>query len=329
MFRWFSRDKTSSTERDREALSALIDGALRPDERARLNARLQQDAALRAEHEMLLQTVRLLRSTPMAPLPRSFTLNPAVYARVQPRSLHLYPALRAATVAATLLFLVITAGTLPSGVGPRAAQAPESVAMEFAPQAANDEQVVAVETTFGLQAPEPAAEKAVAGPGADTIHVPVTRQVELAVAPESEAVARNVAGAPAESSSPTSTAAPLPTAAAVAAAPPAAEAADSGDGMLGATAGDTMTATAAAAELAQQAYAVPTGTAELISPLPATTPALRPVDTTTPKEALAPLMAEPAEPDQPVNWEPLARWATGMLALLLLGGTLLARRAGW
>jgi len=57
--------KNRARERMDELLSAYIDGALSPRERARLEARLAQDAALRARLESLQRTVALVRGMPL------------------------------------------------------------------------------------------------------------------------------------------------------------------------------------------------------------------------------------------------------------------------
>lgn len=69
------------TEQDFELLSAYIDNALTPEERAALESRLLTDAALRAELEALQRTVTMIRALPELRAPRNYTLDPAVYAR--------------------------------------------------------------------------------------------------------------------------------------------------------------------------------------------------------------------------------------------------------
>src|SRR3990170_569135 len=62
--------------RDLERLSAYLDGQLAPGEAAGLEARLQDDSALRETLEGLRQTKAALRSLPSLRPPRSFTLTP-------------------------------------------------------------------------------------------------------------------------------------------------------------------------------------------------------------------------------------------------------------
>lgn len=71
--------------KDWEALSAYLDGALPPRERARLEARLAQDAALRRELAELRALKAALRDLPPPRLPRNFTLRPETATPARPR----------------------------------------------------------------------------------------------------------------------------------------------------------------------------------------------------------------------------------------------------
>ena len=64
---------TPISDRDWEAISAYLDGELNPKERARLDARLQANADLRAALEDLRRTRTVLRSQPRLHAPRNFT----------------------------------------------------------------------------------------------------------------------------------------------------------------------------------------------------------------------------------------------------------------
>ena len=112
MLNWLLDGKKTAAERREEMLSAYIDGELSPRERADLERALARDATLRAELEDLRQVVRVMKAAPRVPLPRSFTLDPAVYGRASQPWLQLYPALRAATVLATVVFVFLFAGDL-------------------------------------------------------------------------------------------------------------------------------------------------------------------------------------------------------------------------
>src|SRR3972149_6961149 len=96
--------------RDLERLSATLDGQLAPGEAAGLEARLQDDSALRETLEGLRQTKAALRSLPSLRPPRSFTLTPQMVG-IRPRR-PAYPALRLATAIATVAFMIVT------GLGP-------------------------------------------------------------------------------------------------------------------------------------------------------------------------------------------------------------------
>ena len=92
--------------RDLERLSATLDGQLAPGEAAGMEARLQDDSALRETLEGLRQTKAALRSLPSLRPPRSFTLTPQMVG-IRPRR-PAYPALRLATAIATVAFMIVT-----------------------------------------------------------------------------------------------------------------------------------------------------------------------------------------------------------------------------
>ena len=112
MLDWFSGRKKKNIDGQQEALSAYIDGELPARGQAQLERELAQDPALRAELDELRRTAQMLHSLPTVAIPRSFALDPAVYGRVRPRRFHLYPVMRAATVLATLLFVVFFSSDL-------------------------------------------------------------------------------------------------------------------------------------------------------------------------------------------------------------------------
>ncbi len=97
-----------------EALSSYLDNQLTPQERARLETHLKQDAELRQALEDLRRTRALLRSQPLLRAPRNFTLSPAMAgvrtgARRSP-SAGPYPILRLASALATIFFVLLTVG---------------------------------------------------------------------------------------------------------------------------------------------------------------------------------------------------------------------------
>jgi len=143
MGRLFARQASEREQRD-ELLSAYLDGQLSAGERARLEAQLAADPALRAELEALRHTVALVRELPPVPIPRNFILPRAMAARprpvrpLRPRRAWAAPLLTAATAVVSLLFVVVLAGDLLlSGIGGQAfAPAAEPLLEAEAPQAA-------------------------------------------------------------------------------------------------------------------------------------------------------------------------------------------------
>ena len=105
----FMRDRGSTAKEKRlEVLGAYLDNALTAAERARLEEQLAGDADLREELERLRVFKLQLRALSRRRVPRSFALDPALYARPKARPLmQLYPVLRGAT-AMTAFLLVFT-----------------------------------------------------------------------------------------------------------------------------------------------------------------------------------------------------------------------------
>jgi hypothetical protein len=148
--------QTRERERRDELLSAYLDGQLGARERARLEAQLAADPALRAELEALRRTVALVRDLPSVPIPRNFILAQTMAARPHParpsRPPHAWaaPFLTAATAVVSLVFVVVLAGDLLlSGVGQ----------VGFAPAA---EPALEVEAPRAALAPSPVSETVVA-----------------------------------------------------------------------------------------------------------------------------------------------------------------------
>lgn len=93
-------------QRDLEALSAYLDGELRPAEAKRLAERLGREPNLQQALAELRAIRQNLRALPEVQPPRPLTLTPAmVGARATRRP---YPALRLATALATVAFLVVS-----------------------------------------------------------------------------------------------------------------------------------------------------------------------------------------------------------------------------
>jgi hypothetical protein len=114
---------THLSSRDWEALSAYLDGQLAPNERARLEKRLQGSHDLRTALEELRRTRAVLRSQPRLRAPRSFALTPEMVGRhaARPRPAGgLFPVFRLASALAGVLFVVVLLADL-LGAGPAAA----------------------------------------------------------------------------------------------------------------------------------------------------------------------------------------------------------------
>lgn len=149
MWPLFGRRKDEEEQRD-ELLSAYLDGELSEAERQRLEARLSEDAELRAELRAMHRMVSLVRELPQVTAPRNFILSesmimhrrpaPALRASSEPsRRARAWaaPLLTAATTIVSLLFVVVLAGDLllPRVGGLASAPEPEPprIAFEAAP----------------------------------------------------------------------------------------------------------------------------------------------------------------------------------------------------
>lgn len=169
-------------ERRDELLSAYLDGELDAKDRARLEAQLAADPALRAELEALRRTVALVRDLPLQPIPRNFILPRATVPKARPapvtrRPRWLAPFLTAATAAVSLLFVAVLAGDLLfSGVGGMAqlaAPAPEEDRAAMAPSPVGGT-IVGEEAEKAFPVTEPPAE------------APVGAEAEGTPAPDAE-----------------------------------------------------------------------------------------------------------------------------------------------
>ncbi len=127
--------KNRAQERMDELLSAYIDGALSPRERARLEAQLAEDADLRARLESLQRTVALVRGMPPLRAPRNFLLTPAMVRRPVPVARRLAPALTFATAISGLLCVLLLVGNLlTAGWGGMGTAVPAPMVAEESPQ---------------------------------------------------------------------------------------------------------------------------------------------------------------------------------------------------
>ena len=110
------------SHRDYEQISAYLDGGLKPNERARVEARLQSDDAFQATFQEMRKTRSLLRSLPRMRSPHNFTLTPAMVGKpvtrpgLYPRS---YYTLRLSAVLSSVFLVVVLIGDfLTSGLRP-------------------------------------------------------------------------------------------------------------------------------------------------------------------------------------------------------------------
>lgn len=176
--------QTRERERRDELLSAYLDGQLGARERARLEARLAADPALRAELEALRRTVVLVHDLPSVPIPRNFILAQTMAVRPRParpsrpRRAWAAPFLTAATAVVSLMFVVVLAGDLLlSGVGqvgfaPAAEPALEAEAPQMALAPSPLSETVVVEQVEV----EAEAEKALPAPTAAEMPVEAPRE---------------------------------------------------------------------------------------------------------------------------------------------------------
>jgi hypothetical protein len=128
MLRLRGRRKRTEKRRD-ELLSAYLDGELYEHELGRLEARLAEDPALRAELEALRTTVSLVRELPQVVAPRNLILTASMVegrrrtrgSQIQaarsrsgqaPARAWAAPLLTAATAVASLLFAIVLTGDL-------------------------------------------------------------------------------------------------------------------------------------------------------------------------------------------------------------------------
>lgn len=347
MFNWFTDRKKTEVDKQRERLSCYLDGTLSPHERARLEQELARDAHLRGELEELRQTVKMVRSLPILPVPRSFTLDPALYGRTRPRRVHLYPVMRAATAVMALFLVVLFASDLfLGGVGAPA----EEVSMVTAPQAVEKEIVVTQVVKREIEVTMVVEGETVLETARESVELAVEEVVEEAeaevemAAPEAEMDAEPPSGETktmedesqesgavllGEAASPTAAITP-PAATLDGGAPTATLALENGEGAGGASPtatpaptvtpipAPTRTAAPTAYPVAEEE--VTEGQPEYPYPEPAA-----PQEQEAVEEAPQEAEAEP----RALDWRLIVRLGLAVLVLALLGATLLARRLGW
>jgi len=224
MFDFVRNLSKSGAEKRQEALSAYLDDTLSARQRQAFEQQLAQDADLRRELEAQRLIRQQMRALPRRAVPRSFTLDPAVYGVPRKeRLVQAYPILRAATALTAFFFVAALALSLFSAGGASqtalmtqtAAEAPVqegeiAAAPEMAvEEAAADTAVAATETAVEV----PAASGAL--PAAE-----LPFETTVVITEEEEAAAENAATeesaalslpAPAATPLPLATQAPSPT----------------------------------------------------------------------------------------------------------------------
>ncbi|MFZ0547007.1 MAG: zf-HC2 domain-containing protein [Candidatus Promineifilaceae bacterium] len=214
----FIRNLTKSEEEKlQETLSAYLDNALTPAERAAFETRLSADPTLRASLEQQQQIKQNVGQLPRLRAPRNFTLDPAAYGRPTSQTVfNLYPVMRGATALAAimLIFLFSLQFFTSAGLGSKStAGAPAAVFNQT--ESASDMTVDGGETAEEPAAApeivrEEAGETAVAADEAAEAEV---AEAEDALAPPAEEAAESApetaAGAVADSSSVQATEQPL------------------------------------------------------------------------------------------------------------------------
>ena len=107
MFDFVRNLSKSAAEKRQEALSAYLDEALSARQRQAFEQQLAGDADLRRELEIQRLIRQQMRALPQRSVPRSFTLDPAVYGAPRKEPLvQAYPVLRAATALTAVFFIV-------------------------------------------------------------------------------------------------------------------------------------------------------------------------------------------------------------------------------
>ncbi len=199
------------SRRDWERLSAYLDGQLSPRVQARLAARLEEDADLRAALENLRATREALRSLPALKAPRNFTLSPEMVSQPKQKSMPLVPIFRLASVLASLLFVIVVIGDvlgLGRGVG-LMQPAMEAPVVEMLVEE-EQEEVVGVAAPTETAIAEDAAEEAREGEAEKATEEAEMPQAEAYV--EEEEAEDQAPALEAEATSPQATATPLATA---------------------------------------------------------------------------------------------------------------------
>lgn len=229
MFDFLQNFTKSEEEKRQEAVNAYVDGALTPGQRRRFEEKLAQDRALQTEVAEVQALKQNLRQLPRRPLPRNFTLDPALYGRPQRQPLfQFYPVLRLATVLTAFFFIISIGIGLFPGLGQGALAPDAEVSLSQPAAEAPAEESAAVEVTRVVedteaeaevleQAPEPAVEEAMEEEEAVEEEAAAEAPTE---APAGEAADATNGAAPEAQATPTAEATLAPAAANGTASPP-------------------------------------------------------------------------------------------------------------
>lgn len=142
--------------RDRECLSAYLDGALSDKATHKLELRLGTEATLAREMAQLERTRYLLRRAPQVRPPRAFTLTPEMAQRRNPWLDRLPVSLTMVSAMASMLLAIVLLGDFvtPGGIVSYSQSLPDTAAV--AESAAADQQI----EPLALKLPEEAVEEA-------------------------------------------------------------------------------------------------------------------------------------------------------------------------
>ncbi|MCB8943553.1 MAG: hypothetical protein H6658_07340 [Ardenticatenaceae bacterium] len=170
----------SAEEKRQEQLQAYLDDALTPHERQQFEQELERDPVLQAQLDNSRELQQQMRRLPRRPVPRNFTLDPAVYGRPARQPLfQFYPVLQGATVLTALFFILALSLTLfqPSRSATQSTAAVPEVAM-------SEEQTGAAPEADTFAVEESADESAAASSAAN--EVVVTEEVTAVEAETAE-----------------------------------------------------------------------------------------------------------------------------------------------
>jgi len=275
----------SNTKHFTDSLSAYIDGALNPVERARVDAHLATCPQCRADLNELRYVAQMTRALPLVRAPRSFTLSPEMVARTaRPWQFGwLYASLRGMTAVAAVLLVFVCSADFLSGsrLGGSGAAAPVPSVLNLPANTPVNSGVAADQATNQSKSPATAAPAAPAGAAPAATAAPLPSQTAHPALP---------AQAAAGTESPTTRAAGVTT---------------------GTPAGATRSAAAAATATA--------GPTTIVTEAPAASTS-SPLTVTSPVFPTVPLPVPPNASEGPSQTLPFRPAEIGLLGALLVGG---------